>query len=184
MSGDADLKRRMEGALAAFERDISSVRAGRARPTMLDPVVVTAYGGSKVPINQLGAISTPDPRTLSVLVWDASQAQSVDKAIREAGLGLNPVLEGNVVRIPVPPLSQDRRNELAKTASKYAEGGRVAVRNIRRDGIETLKKQEKDKEISEDERKRGEKTISEATEEFIKKIDTIFADKEKDIKSV
>jgi len=185
MSGEhRELEKRMEASLEAFEKRIASVRAGRARTTMLEPVVVVAYGGSRVPIDQMATLSTPDPRTLQVQVWDASQAPAVDKAIRESDLGFNPVLEGSTIRIPIPPLSEERRKELARTASGYAEEARVAVRNIRRDGIEGLREEERGKRISEDERERGAKEIQKITDSFVERIDALLAAKERDITSV
>jgi ribosome recycling factor len=175
-----DLRRRMEGAFQVLKDEFAGLRTGRASASMLDPVMVDAYG-SKMPLNQVGTVNVPEPRMLSVQVWDVSVAKAVEKAIRDAGLGLNPQTEGNIVRVPVPQLSEDRRKELGKIAGKYAEAARVSVRNVRRDGMELLKKLEKDKVISEDDHKRKSEEVQKMTDEFIKKIDLLLADKEKDI---
>ena len=175
-----DLRRRMEGAFQVLKDEFSGLRTGRASASMLDPVMVDAYG-SKMPLNQVGTVNVPEPRMLSVQVWDVSVAKAVEKAIRDAGLGLNPQTEGNIVRVPVPQLSEDRRKELGKIAGKYAEAARVSIRNVRRDGMELLKKLEKDKVISEDDHKRKSEEVQKMTDEFIKKVDLLLADKEKDI---
>ena len=175
-----DLRRRMEGAFQVLKDEFAGLRTGRASASMLDPVMVDAYG-SKMPLNQVGTVNVPEPRMLSVQVWDVSVAKAVEKAIRDAGLGLNPQTEGNIVRVPVPQLSEDRHKELGKIAGKYAEAARVSVRNVRRDGMELLKKLEKDKVISEDDHKRKSEEVQKMTDEFIKKIDLLLADKEKDI---
>jgi ribosome recycling factor len=175
-----DLRRRMEGAFQVLKDEFAGLRTGRASAGMLDPVMVDAYG-SKMPLNQVGTVNVPEPRMLSVQVWDVGVAKAVEKAIRDAGLGLNPQTEGNIVRVPVPQLSEDRRKELGKIAGKYAEAARVSVRNVRRDGMELLKKLEKDKEISEDDHKRKSEEVQKMTDEFIKKVDLLLADKEKDI---
>ncbi|MDA7981341.1 MAG: ribosome recycling factor [Alphaproteobacteria bacterium] len=178
------LPQRMESALTAFARDLAGIRAGRASTALLEPITVSAYGGSKMPINQLAGLSAPDPRTLVVQVWDASQAEAVDKAIRDSGLGLSPQMEGSVIRVNIPPLSEERRAELAKLSSKYAETARIAVRNVRRDGMEALKKREKDGEISQDEHRRDAEQIQKLTDETIGKIDEMLAGKEKEIMAV
>lgn len=175
-----DLRRRMEGAFQVLKDEFAGLRTGRASASMLDPVMVDAYG-SKMPLNQVGTVNVPEPRMLSVQVWDVSVAKAVEKAIRDAGLGLNPQTEGNTVRVPVPQLSEERRKELSKVGGKYAEAARVSVRNVRRDGMELLKKLEKDKEISEDDHKRKSEEVQKMTDEFIKKVDLLLADKEKDI---
>jgi ribosome recycling factor len=175
-----DLRRRMEGAQQVLKEEFSGLRTGRASVSMLEPVVVEAYGG-KMPINQVGTVNAPEPRMLSVQVWDASLVKSVEKAIRDAGLGLNPMTEGNLLRVPVPQLTEERRKELQKVAGKYAESARVSVRNIRRDGMDLLKKLEKEKALSEDESKRKSEEVQKMTDEYIKKIDQMLADKEKDI---
>jgi ribosome recycling factor len=176
----ADLRRRMEGAQQVLKDEFAGLRTGRASVSMLEPVVVEAYGG-KMPINQVGTVNAPEPRMLSVQVWDASLVKSVEKAIRDAGLGLNPMTEGNLLRVPVPQLTEDRRKELQKVAGKYAEAARVSVRNVRRDGMDLLKKLEKEKAVSEDDGKRKSEEVQKMTDEFIKKIDQMLADKEKDI---
>lgn len=175
-----DLRRRMEGAQQVLKDEFSGLRTGRASVSMLEPVVVEAYGG-KMPINQVGTVNAPEPRMLSVQVWDASLVKAVEKAIRDAGLGLNPMTEGNLLRVPVPQLTEERRKELQKVAGKYAESARVSVRNIRRDGMDLLKKLEKEKALSEDESKRKSEEVQKMTDEYIKKIDQMLTDKEKDI---
>ena len=178
-----DVKRRMETSVASLSNEFAGLRAGRASTAMLEPVMVDAYG-SKMPLNQVSNISVPESRMLTVTVWDAGLVQATEKAIREAGLGLNPQAEGNVIRVPVPELSEDRRKEMVKVAGKYAEGGRVAVRNIRRDAMETVKKDEKDGGMSEDERRGLEGQIQKLTDQHIESIDEMLAKKEKDILSV
>ena len=178
-----DVKRRMETSVANLSNEFAGLRAGRASTAMLEPVMVDAYG-SKMPLNQVSNISVPESRMLTVTVWDAGLVQATEKAIREAGLGLNPQAEGNVIRVPVPELSEDRRKEMVKVAGKYAEGGRVAVRNIRRDAMETVKKDEKDGGMSEDERRGLEGQIQKLTDQYIESIDEMLAKKEKDILSV
>src|SRR5436309_110744 len=151
-----ELNRRMNGAVASLRSELAGLRTGRASPGLLDPVKVEAYG-NPMPIGQLGTVSTPEPRLLTVQVWDKGLVKAVDKAVRDAGLGLNPQIDGQLLRIPIPELNEERRKELVKLAHKYAEQGRIAVRNVRRDGMEALKKAEKDHKISEDEhRKHGE----------------------------
>ena len=179
----ADVKRRMEASVGNFSNELSGLRAGRASTAMLEPVSVDAYG-AKMPLNQVSNISVPEPRLLTVSVWDAGLVAATEKAIRDSGLGLNPMTEGNVIRVSVPDLSEDRRKELVKVAGKYAEAARVAVRNIRRDAIEVVRKDEKDSAISEDERHGYEGDIQKVTDEFIGKIDSMLADKEKDITQV
>jgi len=178
-----DVNRRMEASVSNYETELAGLRAGRATTAMLEPVTVDAYG-SRMPLNQVSNISVPEPRMLTVSVWDAGLVAATEKAIRESGLGLNPMAEGNVIRVAVPDLSEDRRKELVKVAGKYAEAARVAVRNIRRDAIETVRKDEKSSTISEDERHGFEGTIQKATDEFIAKIDAMVAEKEKDITQV
>ncbi len=175
-----DLERRMNGALESLKSDLSGLRTGRANTTLLDPVTVEVYG-AQMPLNQVATVSAPEPRMLSVQVWDKSNIQPVDKAIRSAGLGLNPITDGNTIRLPIPDLTQERRKELAKLAGQYAEGAKVAIRNVRRDGNEALKADEKSKEISEDDRKRGEDEVQKLTDKIIKLVDEELARKEKDI---
>jgi ribosome recycling factor len=178
----ADLERRMEGAVDSLKSDFSGLRTGRANTTLLDPVMVEVYG-AHMPLNQVASVSAPEPRMLSVQVWDKSNVGPVEKAIRSAGLGLNPINDGNTLRLPIPDLTQERRKELAKLAGTYAENARVAIRNVRRDGNESLKDDEKKKEISEDERKRGEDEVQKLTDRMIKLVDEELARKEKDIMS-
>ncbi|TCM21600.1 ribosome recycling factor [Novosphingobium sp. BL-8A] len=176
----ADLERRMKGAIDALKHDLSGLRTGRANTALLEPIMVTVYGAN-TPITQVATISAPEPRMLSVQVWDKSNIGPVEKAIRSAGLGLNPINDGNTLRLPIPDLTEERRKELAKLASSYAEKARVAVRNVRRDGIENLKADEKKKEISEDERKRSETEVQKLTDDIIKQLDEEFGRKEKEI---
>ena len=178
-----DIERRMDGAVAAFKTDLAGLRTGRASAGLLEPIMVDAYG-QMMPISQVGTISVPEPRMLSVQVWDKGQVAMVEKAIRESDLGLNPQTEGNLIRLPIPDLSAERRAELAKVASKYAEQGRIAIRNIRRDAIETARKLEKDGEFGEDERHGLEAKIQKLTDDFVAKIDAMLASKEADIKTV
>jgi ribosome recycling factor len=159
------------------------LRAGRASTAMLEPIMVDAYG-SKMPISQVGNISVPEPRMLTVTVWDASVTASVEKAIRESDLGLNPMAEGTLIRVPIPDLSEERRKDMVKVAGRYAEAARVAVRNVRRDGIEAARKLEKDSEISEDERHDFETEIQKLTDDHVKQVDDALANKEKEITQV
>ena len=178
-----DIQRRMNGAFEVLKDEFGGLRTGRASPALLEPIQVDAYG-SKMPMNQVGTISAPDARLLSVQVWDKELVTSVEKAIRESDLGLNPQTEGNVVRVPVPQLSEERRAEMAKVAGKYAEQARVAVRNVRRDGIDMLKKMEKDGEISQDEQHAWADEIQELTDKTIKEIDEAVKVKEEEIMQV
>jgi ribosome recycling factor len=179
----ADFQRRMNGALDALNKDFSGLRTGRASASLLDPVNVEAYG-STMPLAQVGTVSVPEARLLAVTVWDKGMVKAVEKAIRDAGLGLNPQTDGTTVRVPLPELNQERRIELVKVASKYAEQARVAVRNVRRDAMDSCKKAEKDHEISEDRSKVLSEDIQKMTDASIKKIDEALAAKEKDIKQV
>ena len=176
----ADLERRMHGAVESFKHDLSGLRTGRANTTLLDPITVEVYG-AMMPLNQVATVSAPEPRMLSVQVWDKSNIGPVEKAIRSAGLGLNPINDGNTLRLPIPDLTEERRKELAKLASQYVEKARVAIRNVRRDGMETLKTDENKKEISEDDRKRSEADVQKLTDEQIKAVDEELARKEKEI---
>ncbi|CAM4178086.1 ribosome recycling factor [Novosphingobium lubricantis] len=176
----ADLERRMKGAVESLKSDLSGLRTGRANTALLDPVMVEVYG-SHMPLSQVATVSTPEPRLLSVQVWDKSNIGPVEKAIRSAGLGLNPISDGNNLRLPIPDLTEERRKELAKLASKYAENARIAIRNVRRDGMDALKADENKKEISEDERKRAETDLQKLTDEVIKLADEAAAAKEKEI---
>ncbi len=178
-----DMSRRMKGALDTLKGEFAGLRTGRASPGLLDPVRVEAYGNA-VPINQVGTISTPDPRMLTVQVWDRSLVKAVDKAIRDAGLGLNPQMDGQLLRIPVPALNEERRKELARLASKYAEQARVAVRNVRRDGMEILKRLEKDHKIGQDEHHKLGDELQKLTDANIRDIDSALHGKEQEIMQV
>lgn len=175
-----ELRRRMEGALKSLHTEFSGLRTGRANAGLLDHIMVEAYGGS-MPLNQVSTISVPEAHLLSVQVWDKGVVKSVEKAINAAGLGVNAVADGQLVRVPIPGLSQERRVELSKIARKYAEEAKVAVRNIRRDGMDSLKKMEKDGDMSKDEHAKQSDVIQKLTDEFIKKIDDATAVKEKEI---
>ena len=176
----SDLNRRMHGALEALRHDLGGLRTGRASIALVDPIHVEVYG-SNMPLNQVATVSTPEPRMLSVQVWDRSNVQPVEKAIRNAGLGINPIVDGQVIRLPIPELTEERRKELAKLVGQYAEKAKVAVRNVRRDGMDHLKADEKKHEISEDERKRLEHEVQKLTDDTIKEIDAPAETKEKEI---
>ena len=176
----ADLERRMAGAVESLRHDLVGLRTGRASTSLLDPVTVTVYGAS-MPLNQVATVSVPEPRLISVQVWDKTNVGPVDKAIRSAGLGLNPIVDGQTLRLPIPDLTEERRKELAKLASQYAEKARIAVRNVRRDGNEGLKADEKKSLISEDERKRHETEVQKLTDATIAEIDASASAKEKEI---
>ncbi|SRR5258708_5273702 len=178
-----DVSRRMKGAIDTLKSEFGGLRTGRASPGLLDPVRVGAYG-NEVPINQVGTISTPEPRLLTVQVWDRQLVKATDKAIREAGLGLNPQVDGQLLRIPVPELNEERRKELARLAHKYAEQARIAVRNVRRDGMEVLKKLEKDHKIGQDEHHTLGDELQKLTDSHIKDIDTALHAKEQEIMQV
>ncbi|MCJ9428752.1 ribosome recycling factor [Kordiimonas marina] len=178
-----DIERRMKGAVEALKHEFAGLRSGRASASLLEPVVVDVYGAS-MPLNQVGTISVPEPRMLSVSVWDKSNASAVEKAIRNAGLGLNPMLDGTLVRIPIPELNAERRAELAKVAGKYAEQARIAVRNVRRDGMDQLKRMEKDKAISEDDHKMYADEVQSLTDQYIGQIDSALQTKEAEITQV
>ncbi len=178
----ADIERRMKGAVESLRGDLSGLRTGRANITLLDPVVVEVYG-SHMPLNQVATVSAPEPRMLTVQVWDRSNVTPVEKAIRSAGLGLNPITEGQTLRLPIPDLTADRRKELAKLAGQYAEKAKIAIRNVRRDGNDGLKADENKKLISEDDRKRLETEVQKITDDMIKAVDDAAAAKEKEILS-
>lgn len=178
-----DIERRMDGAVSALKSEFAGLRTGRASVSLLEPIHVEAYG-ARMPLNQVGTISVPEPRMISVQVWDRSMTKAVEKAIRESDLGLNPQSDGQLIRVPLPDLSEERRAELVKVASKYAESARVAVRNVRRDGMDHLKKMEKDGDISQDDRRLYEQEIQELTDKHVKAIDEALASKEKDIMQV
>ncbi len=186
MSSDIDLndlKRRMNGALENLKSEFVGLRTGRASVNMMDPVMVDAYG-AKMPLNQVATVSTPESRMISVQVWDKSMVASAEKAVRNAGLGLNPVVDGQTLRIPIPELNEERRAELTKVAGKYAEQTRIAIRNVRRDGMETIKRLEKDSEISQDEQKIYSDKIQKLTDEMIKEVDHLTEAKDKEIMQV
>ncbi|HEX2581092.1 MAG TPA: ribosome recycling factor [Dongiaceae bacterium] len=183
MTDLSEFSRRMDGGFEAVRKEFAGLRTGRASASLLEPVMVQAYGSS-MPLTQVGTVSVPEPRMITVQVWDKSQVSAVEKAIRDAGLGLNPASDGQLVRVPIPELSQERRQELSKIAHKYAEGGRVAVRNIRRDAMEHLKRLEKEGEISEDTQRGLAEKVQKMTDEHIKRIDELLAQKEKEILQV
>ena len=176
----ADLERRMHGAVESLKHDLAGLRTGRASATLLDPVTVEVYG-AHMPITQVATVSAPEPRLLSVQVWDKTNVGPVDKAIRSAGLGLNPIMDGQTLRIPIPDLTEERRKELAKLASQYAEKARIAVRNVRRDGNDSLKADEKKGLFGEDDRKRHETEVQKLTDSTIADIDAAASAKEKEI---
>ena len=176
----SDIERRMVGAVDSLKGDLSGLRTGRANISLLDPVVVEVYG-SMMPLNQVATVSAPEPRMLSVQVWDKSNVSAVEKGITKANLGLNPMTDGQNVRLPMPDLTEERRKELAKLAGSYAENAKVAIRNVRRDGMEALKEDEKKKEISEDDRKRLEDEVQKLTDRFVGEAEDAAAQKEKEI---
>ncbi|MBC7134857.1 ribosome recycling factor [Oceanibaculum nanhaiense] len=178
-----DIQRRMSGAVEVLRQEFGGLRTGRASTSLVEPVTVDAYG-SQMPLNQVASVSVPEPRMLTVQVWDNGMVKAVEKAIREAGLGLNPQTEGNVIRLPIPDLSEERRQELTKVAAKYAEQARVSIRNVRRDGMDLLKRLEKDGEISQDDQRRFEKDIQKMTDDTITEVDQALATKDKEIMQV
>ena len=178
-----ELDRRMNGAVSTLKSELGGLRTGRASAALLDPVKVEAYGNT-VPINQVGTISTPESRMITVQVWDKGLSKAVDKAIRDAGMGLNPQMDGQLLRIPLPELNQERRKELSKLAAKYAEAARVAVRNVRRDGMDLLKRLQKDGKIGEDEQHTKGDELQKLTDAHIKDIDTALQNKEQEIMQV
>ena len=178
-----DLKRRMQGALNVFKDDLKGLRTGRASVGLLEPVTVDAYG-SQMPLTQLATLSAPEPRLLTVQVWDKSVVPAVELAIRDGNLGLNPIAEGQMIRVPIPELTEDRRKELVKVAHKYAEQTRVAIRNVRRDGMEVLKRQEKDGEISQDEHRDISVEVQNLTDEHIANVAEMLGNKEQEILQV
>ena len=179
----ADLQRRMDGAVDVLHQEFAGLRTGRASISLLEPVTVDAYG-SNMPMNQVGTVSVPEPRLLTVQVWDKGLVKAVEKAIMESGLGLNPATEGQLIRVPIPPLTEERRVELTKVAGKYAEEARIAVRNVRRHGMDDLKKNEKDGDISKDEHHDYSQEIQILTDNIIKNIDDTLGNKEKEIMQV
>jgi len=178
-----ELKRRMDGAIAAFKHDIASLRTGRASANILDPVTVEAYG-SRMPLNQVANVTVPEPRILSVSVWDKQMVGAVDRAIRESNLGLNPIVDGQNLRIPLPELNEERRRSLVKIAHEYAEKAKVAIRHVRRDGMDGLKKAEKDGVIGQDESRVQSERVQKMTDETISDVDRLLAEKEKEIMHV
>lgn len=176
----ADIERRMVGAVESLKSDLTGLRTGRANVALLDPVMVEVYG-SMMPLNQVATVSAPEPRMLSVQVWDRSNVTPVEKGIAHANLGLNPMIDGQTLRLPLPDLTEERRKELAKLAGQYAEKAKIAIRNVRRDGMEALKEDEKKKEISEDDRKRMEDEVQKLTDRFVADVDAAAAHKEKEI---
>jgi ribosome recycling factor len=178
-----DLRRRMDGAVEVLRKEFAGLRTGRASVSLLEPVTVAAYGGT-LPINQLANVSVPEPRMITVQVWDRAVVKAVDKAIRESGLGLNPQTEGQVIRVPIPDLNEERRRELTRVSARYAEQARVSVRNIRRDGVELLRKREKDAEISQDQQRKLQQDVQHLTDEYIKRIDEALAQKDSEILQV
>ena len=178
-----DLSRRMHGAVTSFRSELAGLRTGRASASMLDPVVVNVYG-STMPLNQLATVNVPEPRMITVQVWDKGLVAATERAIREANLGLNPMRDGQLLRIPIPELSEDRRRELSKIAARYAEQARVAVRNVRRDGMDMLKRMERDGDLSQDEQKVWAEEIQGLTDRHIKAVDDSLAAKEKEIMQV
>lgn len=178
-----DLKRRMQGAVDVLAQEFSGLRTGRASTSLLEPLTVDAYG-TQMPLNQVGTVGVPEPRMLTVQVWDKNLVKAVESSIRDSNLGLNPQTEGTLVRVPIPELSEERRVELTKVAAKYGEQGRVAVRNVRRDGMDTLKRMEKDHEISEDEHRAWADDIQKMTDDFIHNIDEALTRKEEEIMQV
>lgn len=178
-----ELKRRMDGAVSAFKHDIASLRTGRASANVLDPVMVEAYG-SRMPLNQVANITVPEPRMLAVSVWDKQMVGAVDRAIRESNLGLNPIVDGQNLRIPLPELNEERRRSLVKIAHDYAEKGKVAIRHVRRDGMDDLKKAEKDGDIGQDISRSQSEKVQKMTDDMISEVDRLLAEKEKEIMQV
>ena len=178
-----DLTRRMDGAMDTLRRDFGGLRTGRASPALLEPVKVEAYG-TEMPITQVGTIGVPEPRMITVQVWDRSMVSAVERAIRDSGLGLNPSADGQTVRVPIPQLTAERRTELAKAAGRYAEGTRVAIRGVRRDGMERVKTAEKKGEIGEDDSKDWSDQVQKLTDQYIKRVDDALVEKDKEIRQV
>jgi ribosome recycling factor len=178
-----DLRRRMDGAIEVLRKEFAGLRTGRASASLLEPVVVEAYGNT-MPISQVGTVSVPEPRMIVVQVWDRGVVKAAEKAIREAGLGLNPQTEGQTIRVPIPDLNEERRKELTRVAAKYAEQARVSVRNVRRDGLDLLKRQEKEGKVTQDQHRKLQQDIQGLTDDTIKKIDESLAQKDKEILQV
>jgi ribosome recycling factor len=178
-----ELEKRMRASLDSLKREFSGLRTGRANVHLLDPVIVNVYG-QKLPLNQVATVSVPEPRMITVQVWDKAAVPAVDKAIREANLGINPIVDGTIIRLPIPPLTTERRQELVKIAHKYAEHARVAMRSVRRDGMEVLKKLEKDGKMGQDEHHKNAAKVQELTDRLVKEVDQVLAHKEAEINKV
>ncbi|WGF89469.1 ribosome recycling factor [Marinivivus vitaminiproducens] len=178
-----DIDKRMDGAVEVLRKEFQGLRTGRASASLLEPVTVEAYG-SEMPLNQVATVSVPESRMLSVQVWDKSMAKAVEKAIRNAGLGLNPAADGTLIRVPIPELSEERRGELTKVAARYAEAARVSIRNVRRDGMDHFKRQEKEGDVSQDEHKRLQDQVQELTDRHIQSVNELLSQKEKEILTV
>jgi ribosome recycling factor len=178
-----DLRRRMDGAIEVLRKEFGGLRTGRASASLLEPITVPAYGGT-LPLNQVANISVPEPRLITVQVWDRTMVKAVDKAIRESGLGLNPQSEGQVIRVPIPDLNEERRRELTRVSAKYAEQARVSVRNVRRDGIDVLKRREKDTDITQDQQRKLQQEVQHLTDDYIRRIDEALAQKDREILQV
>jgi ribosome recycling factor len=178
-----DLRRRMDGAIEVLRKEFGGLRTGRASASLLEPITVPAYGGT-LPLNQVANISVPEPRLITVQVWDRAMVKAVDKAIRESGLGLNPQTEGQVIRVPIPDLNEERRRELTRVSARYAEQARVSVRNVRRDGIDVLKRREKDADITQDQQRKLQQEVQHLTDDYILRIDDALAQKDREILQV
>jgi ribosome recycling factor len=178
-----DLRRRMDGALEVLRKEFGGLRTGRASAGLLEPITVAAYGGT-MPLSQVANVSVPEPRMITVQVWDRAMVKAVDKAIRESGLGLNPQTEGQVIRVPIPDLNEERRRELTRVTARYAEQARVSVRNVRRDGVEVLRRREKDADLSQDQQRKLQQEVQHLTDDYIKRIDDALAQKDKEILQV
>jgi ribosome recycling factor len=179
-----DLEKRMRTSLDALKKELGALRTGRANASILEPVLVTVYGGAKMPLNQVATVSVPEPRMLTVQIWDRGNVQAVERAIREANIGINPVVDGTMIRLPVPAPTSDRRLELVKQAKKYAEQHRIAVRNVRQEGMELLKKLEKDGKIGQDDQRKNSTKVQELTDKLVKEIDQMVSNKEVEIQKV
>jgi ribosome recycling factor len=178
-----DLRRRMDGALEVLRKEFGGLRTGRASASLLEPIMVSAYGNT-VPLNQVASINVPEPRMITVQVWDRGVVKAVDRAIRESGLDLNPQTEGQTIRVPIPDLNEERRRNLTRVAAKYAEDARVSVRNVRRDGIETLRRLEKESELSQDEHRKQQREVQHLTDDYISRIDEALTQKDREILQV
>ena len=176
----SDIDRRMQGAVESLKGDLSGLRTGRANTSLLDPVVVEVYG-AMMPLSQVATVNAPEPRMLSVQVWDKANVTAVEKGIAKSNLGLNPIVDGQTLRLPMPDLTEERRKDLAKLAGEYGEKAKIAIRNVRRDGMEALKEDEKKKEISEDDRKRSEDDVQKMTDKHVGEVDDAVAKKEQEI---